>query len=153
MCRATVARIKVKFKGAAEFIDKAAREIVTEAAGEIVNELKEAGPYYSGDFERGWRVLPGDTPVPANLERPLFPTPQQRTVSRTPIPSLRPGARAAMTIGNRMEYREIAMDLIPGRVEEGKNNTAPQDWFTTYLQGGKMENTIRRAIKSVENRL
>ena len=148
-----MARISVKLKGASEFLNKAAREIVTEAAGEVVQELKAAGPYDSGDFERGWRVLPGDTPVPPTLKGARYPRNQQRTISDTPIPRLMPGARAAMTIGNRMTHREIAMDLIPGRVEEGKNNTAPQDWFTVYVQGGKMENTIKRAIRTVENRL
>ena len=42
------------------------------------------------------------------------------------------------------------MDLLPGRVEPGKRNTAKQDWFLTYVQGGGINQALRRATNEVE---
>jgi len=44
-----------------------------------------------------------------------------------------------------MEYRDIALDLIPGRFEVDKNNTAEQDWFLRYVQGGGLRTALKEA--------
>ena len=56
------------------------------------------------------------------------------------------------TIGNRAKYRDYAMDLlIPGRFETDKNNTADQDWYIRYVQGGGMKQALERAPASPAN--
>ena len=44
-----------------------------------------------------------------------------------------------------MEYRNIALDLVPGRFSADKQNTAPQDWYVTYIQGGGLVGALKQA--------
>jgi len=46
-----------------------------------------------------------------------------------------------------MEYRNLALDLEPGRIKAGGNETAPQDWYVTYYAGGEMDAAVKRAIQ------
>ena len=50
------------------------------------------------------------------------------------------------TIDNRMEYRDVAKDLIPdnfGRLRGKKEGrTAPLNWYRTYLEGGGLQTTL-----------
>ena len=55
-----------------------------------------------------------------------------------------------MTIGNVMEYRNIALDLIPGRTPKN-GNTAPQDWYVGYAQGTGLKNALKRATLKAAN--
>jgi len=57
------------------------------------------------------------------------------------------GQALTLTIGNRMEYRNLALDLEPGRIKAGGNETAPQDWYVTYYAGGEMDAAVKRAIQ------
>ena len=37
------------------------------------------------------------------------------------------------------------MDLLPGRFEPGRANTADNDWFIKYAQGGGLTKALERA--------
>ena len=47
-----------------------------------------------------------------------------------------------------MTYRNIAMDLEPGRVERASFLSAEQDWYRTYIEGGGMRATLAGAVFS-----
>jgi hypothetical protein len=55
------------------------------------------------------------------------------------------------TILNVAPHAEIALDLVPGRWEEDRNNSAPLDWYLTYLNGGQLDQAIRLAAEPVLN--
>ena len=61
------------------------------------------------------------------------------------IPQLSKGQKSEYTIGNQMEYRNIALDLVPGRFEAGRNNTAPRNWYALYVMGAGLQEALRRA--------
>jgi hypothetical protein len=42
-----------------------------------------------------------------------------------------------------MVYRDIAKDLEPGRIKSGGRETADQDWYVNYTQGGGLATTIQ----------
>ena len=111
----------------------AARQI----AEKLVSDLAKASPYYSGEFADNWVVIAGNTPVAPNTP-PTEPRPKQRQSRKKPVlpivPSLRGTGQLVYTIGNTMEYRDIAMDLLPGRTEKGQRLSAPQDWYLKYLR-------------------
>ena len=126
-----------------------------EAAQEIVNSLKEKGPYWTGQFEEGWRVELGRQEIPAT-EPPHLSASERRAYGQgtrrvTPVPGGIPPATGRKSIyysiDNVTTYRDIAKDLVPGRFAEGKNNTAPQDWYANYTLGGGLMNDLERATK------
>lgn len=146
-----------KIDGFREFLEVASKEIASTAAREITKDLKQRGPYWSGHFEEQWVVERGNVSIPADSEHPQTArqrwqahddgiNPQPRRTTPVQIPQ----NASQLTIGNRAAYRDIAMDLLPGRVEPGKNNTADQDWFTRYVQGGGINQALRRATNEVE---
>ena len=57
------------------------------------------------------------------------------------------------TIDNRMEYRDIAKDLQPDSTgkyrKEKEGRTARPDWYTRYLQGGGLAQTLALATDRV----
>ena len=141
--------------GIRTYIDKVGKVTSEIAAEKIVTDLKEAGPYYTGEFEENWVVLPGDVTIPANKKTSFSATekwqgwesgefPFTRRITPVQIPPLAQG-QYDYTIGNRMEYRDIALDLVPGRFAVDKNNTAEQDWFLKYVQGGGLRNALKEA--------
>lgn len=136
-------------------LDRISKVTAEIAAEKIVTDLKEKGPYYSGEFEENWVVVPGETTIPANKpssfsarekwsgwESGAFPFSRRTTPAQ--IPPL-PIGQHQYTIGNQMKYRDIALDLTPGRWADGKENTAPRDWFRTYMQGGGLFNALKEA--------
>ena len=54
------------------------------------------------------------------------------------------------TIGNRMKYRNIALDLVPGRFDKNKRNTAPQDWYVLYAEGGLLRKRLEQNTQRVQ---
>ena len=146
-----------KIEGFREFLEVASKEIASTAAREITNDLKQRGPYWSGHFEEQWEVKPGNVSIPADSEHPFSPRERWQAHDDNTMPLPRrttpvqiPQNADQLTIGNRAAYRDIAMDLLPGRVEPGKRNTAKQDWFLTYVQGGGINQALRRATNEVE---
>lgn len=131
-------------KNFAKWLNLVEDAVLRESAEQVVKEVKIAGPYYSGEFERNWVVLPGATNVPGNVKSGTRPRiPQNRTITRTPIPKPQNGA---LTIGNRMDYKEIAQDLLPGRLKEGGGaGSANQDWFTTYATS-QIQNALKKGV-------
>lgn len=149
---------KFKLNGLRTYIDAVSRATSAKAAETIVYDLKRIGPYYSGEFEEAWVVKAGDKRIdatkPSQLteeERrdPSLPFP--RRISAVDIPTLPKGAKSEYTIGNEMEYRNIAMDLVPGRWDAGKKNTAQKDWYTRYIQAGGLKGALKEATNKVAN--
>jgi hypothetical protein len=50
-----------------------------------------------------------------------------------------------------MKYRNIAMDLVPGRFDKAKRNTAPQDWYILYVEGGLLRKRLEQSTNRVAN--
>ena len=140
-------RTSFKLPGFTTWVDNIKNTVSKEAAEQIVNDLKEVGPYWTGDFESAWVVKPGTTRVSASRqpsgERPL--TPRGRQVTPVSVPPARGRKNVEYTIGNEMEYRNVAMDLEPGRIKGGGNETAEQDWYRTYVEGGNLRLTLQQA--------
>ena len=146
-----------ELKGVKQILELASQKLVEAAAAEIVDDLKDKGPYYTGHFEESWEVAPGAVNIPATSQHPLTNTQRwqgwktnQFPESRRRTPVRIPEGESTLTIGNRASYRDYAMDLLPGRVEPGKNNTAPKDWFVTYVQGGGLDQAIKRGARQAK---
>lgn len=143
-------RTGFKIPGLRTWVDNIKNEVSQKAAEQIVLDLKEIGPYWTGTFEESWVVRPGDVRIPASTparERTAFAQPRKIT----PIQVAKPRGRKSVffTIGNTAEYRNVALDLIPGRVKSGGNETAPQDWFRTYVEGGNLRLTLQQVTGRV----
>ena len=142
------------------------------AAAEIMNDLAVAGPNWSGEFANSWIAdAPGvgagsDGAYPYTIRNtPTLPD-TVAAVARNP----------KLLISNTTSYALQAMDLEEGIfinpgtepqgdvVLEGKRvgrmrtdivsseeptarATAPQDWFTTYVNGGAMQNSLAAGVK------
>jgi hypothetical protein len=136
-------------RAAASALDRAA----AATAERIAAELAAAGPWWGGDFAKAWEIGTGDVTIPADRPgKPWGPQTPRGTVPAVKAPAVTGRqffTTGRYTIGNRMEYRNIALDLEPGRWGEDKNNTAPQDWYTTYLQGGQLNQAIKLASEPV----
>ena len=140
-----------------EFAGAAVNAGVALAAKRIVDDLQKAGPSWTGDFKNNWVVAIGDTDIPATVPR-RFPIPvtplntPSKPIIVPPLPAKFSINKIKYTIGNRAEYRAIALDLDPGQVRTSlkggrqPRNTAPKDWFTTYLQGGQINKTIAASL-------
>lgn len=152
---------KFKIKGLREYVQEIGRTVAFKAAENITEDLKTLGPYYSGEFEEGWIVKSGSVSIPANKstsftvrekwqgwEDGSFPFPRRITPVDIPRQSL--GDHYIYTIGNEMDYRLYAMDLLPGRTPK-PGNTAPQDWFVTYFKGSGLRNAIQKSTIEAKN--
>lgn len=140
------------------FVDAYGATAVEKAAERIVTDLKKAGPYYTGHFEENWVVRAGDVRIEATQDNPLSASekrlaasdgtlPLNRRITPTPIPKIDPDGDLSVTIGNRASYRNQAMDLVPGRVRDNANNTAPRDWYAIYTEGGPLSKALQIAAK------
>jgi len=134
---------------------------VAKAAEGIVADLQDKGPDWSGTFKNSWTIVPGDQEVPGTVPRMepqpggLFP-PKGNVATRKVTAPLVGGKEAlskvVFTIGNRTQYREIAMDLDPDRLRWKGSippNTAERDWYTTYLQGGAIDRQIKLTVDPI----
>ena len=147
---------KFKLPGIRTWIDIIEKEVAQEAAEQIVKDLKQAGPYYTGEFEENWVVEPGDKRIPADKESGLTQAEKWEGFTNGGLPMTRrttpvavPAGFTQYSIGNRMKYRDVAMDLAPGRFEPGKNNTADKDWYVKYAQGGGLKSALKEATGNV----
>jgi hypothetical protein len=135
-------------------------ELSEELTQTIVNDLKDRGPYWTGQFEEGWRVFKGSVNVPATQEpilsfseRMAYGPADYPGPSEVPggIPEAKGRATQTYTIANITTYRDIAMDLDPERVRIGdgnRNNTADPDWYLNYMQ-----NSIYGVFEEVTDRV
>ena len=154
-------RTTLNFGDLETWINNISAAVAEEAVERVVRNLKIQGPFYTGEFENAWDVRLGNTSIPAtkkqgdvrSLKQILAegPSPRQVTPLRAGVdfPNAPKRGNVAYTIDNQMEYRDIAKDLAPGRIKGGGNQTAPQDWYTTYVQGGGLATTLALATNRV----
>jgi len=161
-------RTTFKIPGLQTWVENIKNEVSQEAAREIVKDLQWLGPWYSGDFGNNWVVKSGITTIGATKDRrPGFelsvpsaqlpnskPPGADSSAMPGPVGGVpRPKGRKSInyTIGNRMKYRNIAMDLVPGRFDKAKRNTAPQDWYILYVEGGLLRKRLEQSTNRVAN--
>jgi hypothetical protein len=148
-----------KLTGVTAYIERVSQKVAEQAAFDIIANLKTRGPYWTGEFEKAWVAIPGDNKrIPAQLESDydireriaIGPLPRPSGgFSKPVIAPLRGTGLNSYTIGNLMKYRNIALDLVPGRYTENKNNTARQDWYVQYIEGGGLVKTLKEATGKV----
>lgn len=152
-----VARRPFKFTGFREYLEEVKQVVAETTAKEIIGDLVFLSPWYSGHFANSWEVRVGDVRIPADSP----PPPESQRRSRTPrqqptiptVPSLRgTGSKKVVgyTFGNRATYRNIAMDLEPGRTENAREISAPQDWYVKYAQS-TLQTRLGKSVAAAAN--
>ena len=136
------------------WVGKIKNEVAEEASKAIIRQLQIKGPYWTGNFAGAWEARVGNVNIPADEkssdreERPR----QLETYSVEAAPKGKKG-NLQYTIDNRMEYRDVAKDLIPdstGTIRgEKPGRTAPLNWYRTYLEGGGLQTTLALATNRV----
>lgn len=141
-----------KLPGFTSYVERIKNVTAEESASLIVEELQKEGPAYTGEFRNSWKVLAGvgqrikaTTEKYNEKQRKEFRFKDAEPRATIKIPKLKGRGNNGYTIGNTTKYRDIALDLVPGRVEEGKNNTAPQDWYVRFVEGGKLKDILEAA--------
>ena len=151
-----MAKLGLGFGDFETYINRISSTLSEKAVEDITTQLKIRGPYWTGEFEEAWAVtdgkpIPADIPATGTQSDRLAEGAQPRQVTRlkagVDFPSA-PNKTAATTviqynIDNRMEYRDIAKDIEPGRIQGGGRETATQDWYVNYIQGGGLATTIQ----------
>lgn len=154
-------RVNIDFSDFEFWLTRVGKKNAEKAVEAISTQLKVKGPYWTGEFERNWEITLGE-PVPGDKPREDDrsikeiiedgPRPREITVLKAgrDFPEAPDSEEITYSIANRMEYREIAQDLIPEppRIKGGGNETADQDWYRTYLKSG-LKTTLSLAIKRV----
>ena len=156
-------------------LPKDLRELVNlasrSAAVEIMNDLAEAGPEWTGEFQDSWIAIPVGTGASGSTgggyPYTLDDVPRLST-------SIKETARAKkFEIVNTQPYAAYALDLeegvfrgkgnpagdvvatgsrpVPGRRgdvsgEGSARSTAPLDWYSTYLNGGEAQKALGRGV-------
>mgnify|MGYP001230021089 FL=1 len=159
-------------------LPKDLRELVNlasrSAAVEIMNDLAEAGPEWTGEFQDSWIAIPVGTGASGSTgggyPYTLDDVPRLST-------SIKETARAKkFEIVNTQPYAAYALDLeegvfrggirsknpagnvvatgsrpVPGRRgdvsgEGSARSTAPLDWYSTYLNGGEAQKALERGV-------
>ena len=138
----------LKVPGFRTWIGEITQVTAQEAAKQVVKDLIVLGPWYSGQFAKNWVVKVGDVRIPAVVPQgDKIKTPRVE-IPMPVVPSLRgTGAKknVGYSIGNRTEYRNIALDLVPGRIKNPDTASAPQNWYQTYAEAGGLVSTLKKA--------
>ena len=153
-----MAKSGLKFPGFSTWANRIKNVTLEEAADLVVKELQKEGPAWSGEFRNAWKIVSGPGKrIPASQEsrfdestrRSLQPgeAEPRKTIK---APKLKGRGDNGYTIGNSMTYRDIALDLVPGRWDDGKRNTAPQDWYVTFAEGGRLKDLLADATFKAE---
>jgi len=149
------------------------------SAQAVVKDLQELGPAWSGEFSNSWEIAT-ESKVSSGSGSPGLP---QRLLAPILTPKeykFKPEVK--YYIANKAPHADVALDLVestyryPGfdpikepergnRVSgtrgdlslqaDGPNRrTAPLDWYTTYLRGGRIDKTVSlymdQALRSVK---
>lgn len=141
------------------------------AAVEIMNDLAEAGPEWSGEFQDSWVAIPlgsgasgstgGGYPYDLN-DVPKLSTSIKETarVKKFEIVNIQPYAEYALDLKEGIFFSdsEPAGEVVatgrrpvPGfrgdvSGEGGARSTAPLDWYSTYLNGGELVKALERGV-------
>ena len=141
-----------KLPGFSSYVERVKNVTAQEAAELIVAELQDDGPAWTGEFRNNWVIVTGTGKrIPATKEssynKQQRQAPTAEPVKRIKAPKLKGRANNGYTIGNVMRYRDIALDLDPGgvRTAGANRNTAPEDWYINFVQGGKMRQILEAA--------
>tara|TARA_R100000951_G_scaffold22868_1_gene18850 strand:- start:4286 stop:4810 length:525 start_codon:yes stop_codon:yes gene_type:complete len=152
------------------------RELVNlatrHAAVEIMNDLADAGPEWSGEFQDSWVAVPVGTGASGSTGGGYPYSLKDVPVLST---SIKETARVKkFTIENTKPYADYALDLkegffraddepagevvaqgtrpkpgFRGDLTPGKGtnrSTAPLDWYSNYLNGGEMTKALERGV-------
>ena len=129
------------------------------AARNITMDLKRNGPYWTGQFEAAWEVAAGQVRIEGSIEdsstwEQVKDGPPNKEGQHPTTPVFVPPADESLrgyTIGNLMEYADIAMDLEPGDDGNYRHQraraTAEADWFPRYILGGEGTRTLAFSVK------
>lgn len=137
---------------------RAGLAISTElVAHDVTMELKKRGPYWTGDFEKAWVVEPGSVLIESTRKdtttmEQIDGKAAQRQLTPVIVPPADDTNLIGYTIGNEMEYADIAMDLEPG--DDGNyrgerpRQTSPDglNWFEGYMLDGEANRTIEKSV-------
>ena len=141
------------------------------AAAEIMNDLAESGPNWTGEFANSWVAdAPGvgegpngsypysirDTPALPDTVKAVARSPKLIISNSTSYAMqamdleegyfIDPGTEPLGTVvieGSR--YGRMRTDISPGSGDA--RATAPEDWFTTYTNGGGLQKSLGRGVK------
>ena len=147
-----MAKLGLGFGDFETYLNRISSTLAEKAVEDITTQLKIRGPYWTGEFEEAWAVtngkpIPADIPATGTQEERIAAGSQPRQVTRlkagVDFPSAPKKGPIKYNIDNRMEYRDLAKDIIPGRIKGGGNETATQDWYENYIQGGGLATTIQ----------
>ena len=155
-------------------LEKALDLSLQQSAVEIANQLIDRSPRWTEEFADNWKINLGDTPVVKNMPTARIDdgtAPAERKFSSKTAPNIKKPPRSYLkgyTIGNTMEYAEVAQDLVPGpttrssssnpsfRYERtgnpprtGFDRRAPKNWFTKYARGSILAFDIQEAFEDV----
>ena len=161
-----------KLTGIRKYVDNIKNTVSEQTALDIVKDLQVLGPWYSGNFATNWVVRLGEVRIAATRTREpeswwtkekygVVASKPGNTSASMPgpaggVPRAKGRKSIVYTIGNRMAYRNIAMDLEPGRFDKNKQNTAGQDWYLLYADGPnsllnrRLAQNTARAIKGAD---
>ena len=139
------------------WINNIKSEVAEEASEAIIRQLQIKGPYWSGNFAGAWEARVGNVNIPADQKSPdRKERPRQLETYVVEQAPKRSKGNLQYTIDNRMEYRDVAKDLVPdssdpaGRKRgEKPGATAPLNWYRTYLEGGGLQTTLALATNRV----
>jgi len=152
-----MAKTGFKLPGFTSYVERVKNVTAKEAAELIVSELQDDGPAWTGEFRNNWVIVTGTGKrIPATKETSYKKlerlNPRLEPKETITAPKFKGRKDNGYTIGNVMAYRDIALDLDPGGwrtapSESGKpkENTAPKDWYLTFVQGGKMRQILEAA--------
>ena len=141
----------------------------------VMNDLAEAGPVWTGEFRDSWVATSMGTggtgtggSYPYQLKDiPELPITKRETNRKTKITISNLAEHALIAMDKKESDYEypgqepegdiilrgtrqsgIRGDIGPKEKDGGDNRaTAPLDWFSTYIKGGKFQKAISRGIK------
>lgn len=159
-------------------IQRIVEQAARQSAVNIMNDLAEAGPVWSGEFQNSWVAVPAKGGVGSEGSYPysLSNVPKLNLTLAEARSAVLPNGKT-FTIENTQPYAAYALDLEEGEfwrpsfppegsiVSQGTRNsgirgdvttdaegeaisTAPLDWYTTYINGGEMKSALEFGVRT-----